>query len=68
MTWRALTLKQPLGGSPMKCTIDGCQSGAKARGWCMKHYKRWSKHGDPLHEYQRNNPKEHRGPFSGCWE
>jgi 5-methylcytosine-specific restriction endonuclease McrA len=27
-----------------------CHEPATARGWCMKHYTRWKRHGDPLHE------------------
>lgn len=37
-----------LGGADMPdatCSIDGCNRRAKARGWCMKHYKRWYNHG-----------------------
>lgn len=30
-----------------RCTIDGCRSDAKARGWCSKHYQRWRRHGHP---------------------
>jgi hypothetical protein len=30
------------------CTIDGCGCKAIARGFCSKHWQRWSKHGDPL--------------------
>jgi hypothetical protein len=33
------------------CKIDGCDGATgvpgTARGWCMKHYRRWSLHGDP---------------------
>lgn len=29
------------------CTIDGCGSPTRARGWCSKHYQRWQTHGDP---------------------
>jgi hypothetical protein len=29
------------------CSIDGCESPAKTRGWCNKHYLRWQAHGDP---------------------
>ena len=29
------------------CTIEGCTNEHAARGWCMKHYKRWPKYGDP---------------------
>lgn len=30
------------------CSIEGCKSPIKARGWCRKHYLRWHRHGDPL--------------------
>lgn len=30
------------------CAIDGCCKPARARGWCLGHYKRWRNHGDPL--------------------
>lgn len=35
-------------GSAMICSVEGCEREARARGWCMKHYHRWWKHGDPL--------------------
>lgn len=28
------------------CAIDGCEGKAISRGWCMKHYTRWLRHGD----------------------
>lgn len=27
------------------CSIDGCETAAKSRGWCQKHYMRWYKSG-----------------------
>lgn len=30
------------------CKIDGCGNPLLARGWCSKHWQRWSKTGDPL--------------------
>lgn len=30
------------------CTVDGCGNKVVARGWCNRHYLRWSHHGDPL--------------------
>lgn len=29
------------------CTIHGCLNGHHAKGYCMKHYTRWIRHGDP---------------------
>lgn len=30
------------------CEVDGCSRPHNARGWCLPHYKRWQKYGDPL--------------------
>jgi hypothetical protein len=29
------------------CAIEGCDELVKARGWCVRHYTRWTVHGDP---------------------
>ena len=29
------------------CSIEGCNKQYAARGWCITHYKRWNKYGDP---------------------
>lgn len=33
-----------------QCSVSGCSAKINARGWCMKHYTRWKRHGDPLWE------------------
>lgn len=30
------------------CSIEGCGKPTSGRGWCNRHYKRWSAYGDPL--------------------
>lgn len=30
------------------CSIEGCGKPAVSRGWCITHYTRWRRHGDPL--------------------
>jgi hypothetical protein len=37
--------------SKPSCSI--CGGTFYARGWCYKHYRRWQRHGDPLHERTR---------------
>jgi hypothetical protein len=29
------------------CSIDGCDKPVESRGWCLAHYKKWFKYGDP---------------------
>lgn len=29
------------------CSIENCQGHVKARTWCLKHYRRWQRNGDP---------------------
>lgn len=30
------------------CAVDGCDKLRERRQWCIAHYKRWKRHGDPL--------------------
>ncbi len=35
------------------CSVPGCEAARRRRGWCMKHYRRWLRHGDPQVTRQR---------------
>lgn len=39
--------------SKPKCSIDGCEEFAQARGWCWSHYNKWRRHGDPVWVFKR---------------
>lgn len=30
------------------CSVPGCGRLTRSRGWCVSHYRRWQRHGDPL--------------------
>lgn len=51
-----------------QCTVDGCTGWARARGWCVKHYTRWQKWGDPLKTtFERASlPVSGRCSIPGC--
>jgi hypothetical protein len=51
-----------MGNDSRRCTIEGCENTQRARGWCPKHWKRWSIYGDPMGSYV---PKE-RTPKPPC--
>ena len=43
----------------MTCEIEGCDGPMVARGWCGKHYRRWSVSGDPrVSRWERWTPAE----------
>lgn len=58
------------------CQEDGCGDKVFARCWCVKHYTRWRKYGDPHAVRQQQNhgltlnerldARTRKGP--GCWE
>lgn len=41
------------------CSVEGCGKKHLAKGYCVKHYRRWTDHGDPLGgEDQYSSPAE----------
>jgi hypothetical protein len=53
--------------STRRCTIEGCENTRKSRGWCAKHYARWSKHGDPLIAFAPKDPVDAKScAIDGC--
>lgn len=38
---------KPIKNSGKKCSVEGCDTGAKSLGMCIKHYERFRKYGDP---------------------
>lgn len=61
------------------CSIENCRKKVFGRGWCTTHWRRWSRHGDPLTVKQFHNDPERRfwsqvnkaeglGPHGDCWE
>lgn len=50
------------------CKIDGCNDPAKKRGWCLFHYDRWLRKGDPLAGGPRRLPPNSLGTchVNGC--
>lgn len=68
---RAWYATQPKRSRPQRtaspCSLEGCVSPVKARGWCAMHYHRWQRHGDPLgggtfRIYKQGQPCR----FAGC--
>ena len=39
--------------STRRCAVEGCDRDYCAKGYCRRHWKRWSKYGDPLMKDQR---------------
>lgn len=58
-----------------ECSIEGCHSPEKSRGWCSRHYSRVLRHGDPTIVRDSNATPEERlqrrgwdVTEAGCWE
>lgn len=66
------------------CSIPACGKPQRARGWCLAHYARWRRHGNPLagkpaynqpiaerfwsHVNKDGPIPEHRPDLGQCWE
>lgn len=54
------------------CVVDGCDTAARARGWCSRHYQRWQRTGDPTGTIPRGSRCDawqhgsRRGYQTGC--
>lgn len=42
------------------CSIDGCESAVRSRGWCIAHYERWRRNGDPNKAQRDWRPAAHK--------
>lgn len=59
----------------MICSIEGCEKKSRTLGWCVKHYARWKRYGDPevlrpvveVDIRIRLWEKTIIDPSSGCW-
>lgn len=64
----------------MTCAVSECDRPVKARGWCVRHYHRWQRHGDPLAGRRSDRPlglseaevfawyMPGEPPVNGCWD
>lgn len=57
-----------------ECSVSGCASPQRARGWCNLHYRRWQRSGDPLKvAFERGDPEKNfwakvrRSGDTDCW-
>lgn len=46
LEWRESSRRKPAPKN-RRCSIEGCSRPHVARGWCHRHYERWSRNGDP---------------------
>jgi hypothetical protein len=48
------------------CSVTGCGKPARARGFCMMHYNRWLRHGNPGEPETRNIFRSGPCLIDGC--
>lgn len=55
-----------------KCAVDGCEKRPKSRGYCVAHYHRFRRWGDPLGSAPKKTPEERFessiDKSEDCWE
>lgn len=60
--WRQQRYGDPLAGSPVgvkpSCLVPDCTDKHKAFGYCLTHYRRWKKTGDPLGLRDNTGPRK----------
>lgn len=66
--------REEAGMKATHCSIEGCTGAHVGRGWCLKHYTRWRRHGDPLATQFRDGPlrpwfesRMDKSDPDGCW-
>ena len=52
----------------MTCSIDECNDVVYSRGWCQKHWKRWSRHGSPTIEGRNKHGHARHGSKHPLYE
>lgn len=45
---------------PVKCAVSECKRRRDTRGYCMAHYNRWRRYGDPLGQPVKTPPCDAR--------
>lgn len=50
------------------CSVGGCQSPAQTRGYCIAHYRRWLRYGDPAGKYALQAKPGTGCAVEGCTE
>ncbi|MFG2677063.1 HNH endonuclease signature motif containing protein [Streptomyces sp. NPDC048445] len=51
---------------PPRCSIEECSGAARRKGWCLEHFRRWEKTGDPAPSRLRRIPLSATCSEDGC--
>jgi hypothetical protein len=55
------------GAERISCAVDECQAVVLARGWCVKHYTRWKRYGDPAINLRAGDDRRSRTAEYRAW-